>query len=322
MTASFDIAGPQRVLVFGASGTIGRAVVAELARAGHAVAGAIRPGTAHPVDAATSGFPTLGYRSCDIGDPASIARDAFAMDGFDVVVSCLASRTGTPRDAWAVDYRANRDILNAALRAGVRHFILLSAICVQRPRLAFQHAKLAFEAELAASGMTYSIVRPTAFFKSLSGQVERVRKGKPYMLFGDGRLTRCVPIADVDLARYIVECIADLHRHDSILPIGGPGPAISPLEQGERLFALFGHPPRFRSISPSVLVAARKMLGLGGVVSQWAGDKAEYARIAHYYATESMLVFDEKSGWYSEAATPRTGSVTLFDHYARLANGS
>ncbi|RYE56062.1 MAG: hypothetical protein EOP18_04935, partial [Rhizobiaceae bacterium] len=36
----------------------------------------------------------------------------------------------------------------AAQRAGVGHFVLLSAICVQKPKLAFQQAKLAFEAAL------------------------------------------------------------------------------------------------------------------------------------------------------------------------------
>ena len=48
--------------------------------------------------------------------------------------------------------------------------------------------KLAFEAELQASGLRYAIVRPTAFFKSLAGQVQRVRSGKPYLAFGGGRL--------------------------------------------------------------------------------------------------------------------------------------
>jgi len=43
--------------------------------------------------------------------------------------------------------------------------------------------------------------------------------------------------------------------------------------------------------------------------------KAELARIGRYYATESMLVWDEVTGRYDEAATPETGTETLFDHY-------
>ena len=141
-----------------------------------------RQETARLLDGATVRFG-------DPLDPASVARDGLAGDRFDVLVSCLASRTGVPRDAWAVDHQAHVDALRAAREAGVGHMVLLSAICVQKPRLAFQRAKLAFEKVLVESGVAYSIVRPTAFFKSLSGQVERVRAGKPYLVFGDGRLT-------------------------------------------------------------------------------------------------------------------------------------
>jgi len=143
----------------------------------------------------------------------------------------------------------------AAHRAGLRQVGLLSAICVQKPRLAFQHAKLAFEKALMDSGLTYSIVRPTAYFKSLSGQVERVRKGKPYLLFGDGGLTACKPISDDDLARYIAECLDDEMRRNRILPIGGPGPAITPRQQGERLFALLDRPPKFKRVPVAILDA-------------------------------------------------------------------
>ena len=92
--------------------------------------------------------------------------------------------------------------------AGVAHFVLLSAICAQKPMLAFQHAKLAFEESLISSGLGYSIVRPTAFFKSLSGQVERVRNGKPFLVFGDGRLTACKPISDADLDTLVTWVLA------------------------------------------------------------------------------------------------------------------
>lgn len=58
------------------------------------------------------------------------------------------------------------------MASGASHFVLLSAICVQKPLLEFQKAKLKFEAELQTTdAITYSIVRPTAFFKSLAGQV-------------------------------------------------------------------------------------------------------------------------------------------------------
>jgi len=75
------------------------------------------------------------------------------------------------KDSWAIDYQATKNVLDAAVQKGSQHFVLLSAICVQKPLLEFQHAKLKLEAVLQNSSITYSIVRPTAFFKSLAGQV-------------------------------------------------------------------------------------------------------------------------------------------------------
>ena len=76
------------------------------------------------------------------------------------------------KDSWAIDYQATKNVLETAREKGAQHFVLLSAICVQKPLLEFQHAKLKLEAALQSAGdITYSIVRPTAFFKSLAGQV-------------------------------------------------------------------------------------------------------------------------------------------------------
>lgn len=118
-------------------------------------------------------------------------------------MSCLASRTGAPKDARAIDHQAHVTALAAARAAGVSQVVLLSAICVQKPLRAFQHAKLAFEKVLIDSGVNYLIVRATAFFKSLSGQIERVKKGKLFLVFGDGLLTACKPSSDGDLGAYL-----------------------------------------------------------------------------------------------------------------------
>jgi divinyl chlorophyllide a 8-vinyl-reductase len=52
------------------------------------------------------------------------------------------------KDSWLIDYQATSNVLQAARAMGVQHFVLLSAICVQKPELEFQKAKLKFEAEL------------------------------------------------------------------------------------------------------------------------------------------------------------------------------
>ncbi|GJE60699.1 hypothetical protein MPOCJGCO_2813 [Methylobacterium trifolii] len=254
-------------------------------------------------------------------DPSSLAHDGFRGETFDVLVSCLASRTGLPEDAWAIDHQAHVNALQASKAAGVTHFILLSAICVQKPILAFQHAKLAFERLLVESGVAYTIIRPTAFFKSLSGQIDRVKRGRPFLVFGDGTMTACKPISDDDLGSYLAECLDNADRRNRVLPIGGPGDAVTPKAQGERLFALVGREPRFTHVPVVMLDVIIAILAMLGRVFPAAAAKAELARIGRYYATESMLVLDPATGRYDASATPSTGSETLFDYYARLVRG-
>lgn len=307
--------GPRRVLLLGATGTIGRATAAQILAAGHHLTCVARrvpdDGTALPGT----------VRVCDVTSKSSMAADGFCGDPFDVVISCLASRTGAASDVEAIDFQAHVNALNLAQAADAQHFILLSAICVQKPELAFQRAKLRFEQALMASGMRYSIVRATAFFKSLSGQIERVKAGKPFLVFGSGTQTACKPICDEDLAAYLVGCIDGAARHNRVLPIGGPGPAITPLDQARALAELCDVPLRTRRI-PLALVRSISgaLSGLARIVPPLA-NTAELARIAAYYAQESMLVWDEKAGRYDAAATPEFGTTTLFDHYAAVLAG-
>jgi divinyl chlorophyllide a 8-vinyl-reductase len=314
-----------RVFVLGATGTIGRAAVAALLEHGHEVVCLVRAkagvGAALTPDASARLLQGAALRIGDVRDPDSLARDGFKGERFDVLLSCLASRTGAPADAWAIDHQAHLHALKAAQLAGVQHVVLLSALCVQKPLLAFQQAKLAFERELMASGLNYSIVRPTAFFKSLSGQLDRLRQGKPYLMFGNGELTACKPISDRDLGQYLAQCITDRALHRRILPIGGPGPALTPRQQGEMLFAALGLLPRYKQVPVGLLDAIVGVLGAAGRLIPKLRDKAELAKIGRYYATESMLVLHPQTGRYDADATPSTGSDRLQDFYADLVAG-
>ena len=302
------------ILLLGASGTIGKATLSELLAQGFDVIclqrenGASKlPDTVHSVE-------------IDLSDPKALLPVISRFSG-SVIISCMASRSGRKQDAWAVDYKAHLNLLHAAKSAGITQFIQLSAICVQKPLLEFQRAKLAFEAELMTSGLCWSIVRPTAFFKSLSGQVKRVQAGKPFLLFGNGELTACTPISDRDLARYLVGCIEASDRMNRILPVGGPGPALTPRAQGELLFKVVGKPPRFRHVPLRLMDAIIATLSVLGRISPKMEEKAEFARIGRYYATESMLVWDERTGQYDADATPAFGDDRLEDHYQRMIQG-
>ena len=303
-----------KILLTGVTGTIGRAVAQRLVTLGYDVLCTTR-GEAKLPHAALRAVP------CDLTQPGSLSA-ALNGQSVDAVVSCMATRSGAPKDAWAVEHHAQSNLLKEAKTAGARQFVLLSAICVQRPKLAFQHAKLAFEQELQRSDVAWSIVRPTAFFKSLSGQVARVQAGKPFLVFGDGLQTACKPISDRDLAAFVVACLTDPDKQCRILPIGGPGPAITPLDQARQLEQMIGSPVKIKHVPFALMDVIAGSLGVLGLVSRRMADKAEFARTGRYYATESMLVWDAERARYDADATPEYGTDTLWGHYAQLLSGA
>jgi divinyl chlorophyllide a 8-vinyl-reductase len=312
----------KRLFVVGATGYIGKYVVRELVARGYDVVSFARErsGIGSMTRAEETRIQLKGseVRFGDVSSMESLMKSGICGEHFDVVVSCLTSRNGGVKDSWNIDYQATRNALDAGMAAGATHFVLLSAICVQKPLLEFQRAKLKFEQELKESGLTWSIVRPTAFFKSIAGQVESVKQGRPFVTFGHGRLTACKPISESDLARFIADCLEEPAKQNKILPIGGPGKAISHREQGEMLFELLGRTPKFKNMPIKMFDVIIPLLTLLAKIFPNLQDKAEFARIGKYYCSESMLVLNPQTGKYDADMTPSYGSDTLRDFYSRV----
>jgi divinyl chlorophyllide a 8-vinyl-reductase len=244
----------------------------------------------------------------------TLAQVAKENNGIEGIVSCLASRSGIKKDAYAIDYQATLNCLEAGRDPSVkaRHFVLLSAFCVKNPWLQFQQAKLKFEAALTAqTDMSYSIVRPTAFFKSVSGQLEVVQQGAPFVYF-DGGTVKCNPISEADLATYLIDCIADKSRMNKILNLGGPDEPLTMRKQGEMLFEATGKKPNF--ISAPIWLFDAIIDSLQWVADTFNSEKfenaAELGRIGKYYAVEDMLTTDPSE---------KFGTMTLKEHYEKIA---
>eukprot|EP00252_Welwitschia_mirabilis_P012222 TRINITY_DN27156_c0_g1_i1.p1 TRINITY_DN27156_c0_g1~~TRINITY_DN27156_c0_g1_i1.p1 ORF type:complete len:449 (+),score=82.59 TRINITY_DN27156_c0_g1_i1:108-1454(+) len=315
------------ILVVGSTGYIGKYVVKELVKRGYNVFAVARErsGIGGKLKKEDTLKELIGANVCfaEVTDLNSLESSlANLQEPIDVIVSCLASRNGGVKDSWRIEYEATKNALTAGKAMGASHFVLLSAICVQKPQLEFQRAKLRFEQELqeeAEKGqITYSVVRPTAFFKSLGGQVELVKNGKPYVMFGDGKLCSCKPISEADLASFIADCVVQDDKVNKILPIGGPGRALTPLEQGQMLFRLLGKEPKFIKVPIGIMDFVVGMLEVLARVFPGLEDVAEYGRIGRYYAVESMLVWDARTGLYDAEGTPSYGKDTLEDFFQRV----
>ena len=283
-------AGPEEktAVVAGATGYIGRAVVRECLSRGYRTVALVRNSTRILSTAEgrrdygeAFGFAADGIAGgaaavveCDVtkeeevqrileeiaaGKHLHVATEPTRPPPVDVLVSCLASPSGIESEVYAVDYRATLNFLNAGRSVNARHFVLLSAFCCRNPLLKLQQAKLKFEQALQSqTEMTYSIVRPTAFFKSVSGQFESILQGNSYVLFGDGAVTRCNPISEEDLAQFMLDCASPEMKDDrwgKILNVGGPDNPLTNKMLGEvswnRLLIEYFHPDMLVFQSPS-----------------------------------------------------------------------
>ena len=62
-------------------------------------------------DDAVNMFPNATVKFGSVAETGSIRDDAFGAGSYDVVVSCLASRTGGIKDSWDIDYQVRRTLV-------------------------------------------------------------------------------------------------------------------------------------------------------------------------------------------------------------------
>lgn len=150
---------PSTILVVGATGSIGRFVVAEAARRGHTV----RALTRRPQQARFAApVHTIGG---DVTDPSTLA---VAVDGIDAVVFTLGSDGQGKTGAERIDYEGVRNVLLALQGRPVR-VALMTAIGVTNRDGDYNRSteahdwKRRSERLVRASGLPYTIVRPGWF---------------------------------------------------------------------------------------------------------------------------------------------------------------
>ena len=308
------------VVIAGATGYIGRAVIRESIDRGYNTIALVRSKEKILSEEGQrlykESFDGAHIIEMDVSDAEAISDYLATVNNVDTIVSCLASPIGTKKEAYAIDYQATLNCLNAGRddRVNARHFVLLSAYCVQKPLLQLQQAKLKFEAALRGQeDLTWSIVRPTAFFKSVSGQLEGIQNGNPYVLFDDGAVTRCNPIAEKELAEFMLNCMIDESKCNKIMNIGGPDRPLTNKDLGDMMHKAAGLEPRYVYAPTWIFDSIINTLQVFATVfkSEALEDAAEYARIGKYYAVEDMLTTKPEEKY---------GKITMQDHYNKIAS--
>lgn len=200
------------ILLAGATGHLGQAVGQALSDAGYRVRALVRREAQRAVVAPWAA-QTVVAQATERDQLADVVGDA------DIVLSAIGitlQNDGATYDA--VDYAANRNLLDAAITEGVGHFAYVASLGGERMRhLPMIAAKERFVDALNAAPIRATVLRPNALFHDFEALLGQAMAGN-IALVGDGS-ARLNPISERDAAARIVAALAAPERD---VPFGGP----------------------------------------------------------------------------------------------------
>jgi NADH dehydrogenase len=178
----------------------------------------------------------------DVTDPASLRA---ACEGVDAIVHLVAIIRGRPADFERVMVDGTRNVVAAAQEAGVRRFVLSSALGVNersKDAVPYFAAKWQMEHAVRESGLEHVIFRPSFVFGRDGGVLPtfiRLARFAPVTpIVGPGR-QRLQPIWIEDLAEYYSLALTEQAASNRTFELGGPD-AVSWNEFWERLKGVLG----------------------------------------------------------------------------------
>lgn len=209
------------ILVTGATGFVGQALVRRLSDEGREVACLIRPSS---MERRIPGANFLAITGT-VEEPEALGE---AMCGVKTVIHLVAVRQEWEDESFqTVNVQGTRNVIGAAVAAGVRQIIYLSIIGAERS-LAFPLLSSKGEAEnlVRKSGLDHTILRSSLIFgpgDSFTAILAMLLKVIPlfFPVPGDGH-TRFQPIHVEDVARCLAGCIANPHTLGQTVAVGGP----------------------------------------------------------------------------------------------------
>lgn len=209
-----------RILLLGAGGFIGRHILADLLASGHEVVAVVR--RAHGL---ADAFPGVRFLEMDLAQARRAADWTVALAGVDVVVNAAGLLRGP--DMEAVHIAMPQALGEAAVAAGVRRIVLISAISARRDvPTDYARTKVAGEDLLRGTDLAWTILRPSLVYGEGSyGGTSLMRglAGLPFVLPVPGKGNFAfTPIHVRDLARAVRTVCEDARFERRLLDPVGP----------------------------------------------------------------------------------------------------
>ena len=211
------------ILVTGGTGFIGPRVVHALRERDKEVRALVR----NPSGKAATTLAAWGAELVrgDMTDRESLRG---AVEGSEVVVHLVAIRQGSGEQFQRVMEDGTRDLVAAAKDAGVKRFVLMSALGTTeetKDLVPYYHAKWEEEQAVSGSGLEHVIFRPSFVFAKDGGILptfRRLAKVAPVTpITGSGK-QRIQPIWIDDVAAYFAQSVDKPEAANGTFELGGP----------------------------------------------------------------------------------------------------
>ena len=281
-----------KVLLAGAFGKLGTVVLKTLVARGHEVVA---------IDMVVRDIEGIEgkytKKQIDVTKPEALKG---ICEGVDTVVTTVGlTRGGVNVTNYDIDYQGNLNLLNEAKAAGVKNFAYVSVLKADDPRakkIPMLDSKAMLEKELKASGVTYTIFRPTGYFYDI------VKVFKPMIEKGEVTLlgkepVSCNVIDTPDFADFIEQHMNDENK---TYDIGGTE-TYTYEEIANMMFAANNKTPNVKHVSPKVfdmiiLVNKLKKTGKEGLIrfSKWTLTESMVASVK--YGAHSFKKYIEENG--------------------------
>ncbi|RMB58868.1 SDR family oxidoreductase [Tessaracoccus antarcticus] len=281
------------VVVAGATGYLGRHVVAELAARGHLVRAIVRS-RRRAESPGPHGAPSLSglvaeWAEGEVTDPGFVTG---LCRGADRVISALGV-TRQNANPWDVDFVANLHLLADAEHHQVRSFLYVNVMHADIGRSLLLRAKSAFAEVLRRSPVAHQVVNPSGYFSDVGDYVGMARRGVALVPPGDARVA---PIHGADLARFCVDRMGDVNGS---WDVGGPDVLTYP-DMARLAFEAWGKHPRLVTIPGPALTATVWM-------ASRLGERS--ASLAQFFA----------EGLTHDAVGERCGTHRVGDYFREMA---
>lgn len=221
-----------KVAIVGGTGFVGSHLVDRLVQDGHTPRVLVRAGSESKVERRGDCELVAG----EVGDADALRR---CLEGTDAVIYLIGILREFPARGItfeALQYRGVVDTLGAARQQGVTRFILMSANGIRADGTAYQRTKFQAEEAVKASGLRWTIFRPSLIFGDPRGRMEFCNQLKrdiieaplPAPLFYPGLLPfkagqfELAPVSVTDVAAAFALALTDPGTESQTYSLCGP----------------------------------------------------------------------------------------------------